>query len=243
MYEQNYNMIGVPFRVVSLYEFVHKISKDYITFEEPKFTIISDQEKIEYEKKMSIQEHKKDVGFSDAYLESLAILRLLSDELLKYDAVLLHGAAICVDDKGYIFTAKSGTGKTTHISYLSTLLGDKMKVINGDKPFLRIIDDKVYVYGTPWNGKENYGCNASCELKSIIKLDRGETNKVLPMKVKDMYPIILGQVNRPLDSLLYLETLNIIDKIVPKLTYYQLYCTNSIDAAKVSFDNIISKIE
>ena len=54
--------------------------------------------------------------FSDGYLESLEIYRIICRKILKYDAMLMHCAAVAVDGEAYLFTAVSGTGKTTHIN-------------------------------------------------------------------------------------------------------------------------------
>lgn len=65
----------------------------------------------------------------------------------------MHGAVVAWKDQGYLFTAPSGTGKSTHLALWKKYLGDQAEVINGDKPFLKVMEDEVWVYGTPWAGK------------------------------------------------------------------------------------------
>ena len=93
-------------------------------------------------------------GFAPEYLETLALLRKVAEVLPEKDGFLMHGAVIQWKDKAYMFTAPSGTGKTTHIRLWRKYLGQGVSIINGDKPFIRIVDDCVRIYGTPWAGKE-----------------------------------------------------------------------------------------
>ncbi len=58
----------------------------------------------------------------------------------------MHGAAVAVDDKCYIFTAPSGTDKTTHaMNWLRAVL--EAYIVNGDKPFVDV--NNKLVYGSP----------------------------------------------------------------------------------------------
>ena len=58
-----------------------------------------------------------------------------------------------IDDKGFLFLGKSGTGKSTHCKLWLNNFEDA-DLLNDDNPALRILPDgKVYVYGTPWSGK------------------------------------------------------------------------------------------
>ena len=84
-------------------------------------------------------------GTSEAYAETLGIYRSIAEQLPMRGAFLVHGAAIAYGGKAYLFTAPSGTGKTTHISLWKKYLGDDVQIVNGDKPG-RENDDDVYVF-------------------------------------------------------------------------------------------------
>ena len=70
------------------------------------------------------------------YCESLCVYRSISLELLRYRIMLMHSAVISCDGRGYAFCAKSGTGKSTHIALWKQVYGDRVKIINGDKPLI-----------------------------------------------------------------------------------------------------------
>ena len=56
-----------------------------------------------------------DGAASPAYLEFLCIHDSLAAQLPAHHRFLMHGAAIAFDGAAYLFTAPSGTGKTTHV--------------------------------------------------------------------------------------------------------------------------------
>ena len=85
--------------------------------------------------------------------EILCIYRAIAEKLPLYNRFVMHGAAISFEDKAYIFTAASGTGKSTHIRLWRKAFGNPVGIINGDKPVIEIKDDGTsLVYGTPWAG-------------------------------------------------------------------------------------------
>lgn len=73
-----------------------------------------------------------------AYLETLAALRKIAEILPEYHRFLMHGVVVSWKDRGYMFTAPSGTGKSTHAVLWKKYLGDDVEIINGDKPILNI---------------------------------------------------------------------------------------------------------
>ena len=116
--------------------------------------------------------------YSPQYLETLAALRRIADFMPEKDCFLMHGAVIAWKNQGYLFTAPSGTGKSTHLALWKKYLGDQAEVINGDKPFLKVTEDEVWGYGTPWAGKEQWQVNKKVALKGICFLGRGEKNSI-----------------------------------------------------------------
>ena len=70
----------------------------------------------------------------------------------RHDTLLIHASLVRQNGYGYAFIAKSGTGKSTHVSlWLRHLPG--CDLMNDDNPIVRIIDGEAYIFGGPWNGK------------------------------------------------------------------------------------------
>lgn len=158
------------------YEYTAELCRDYICTASCDFSVsVSDFE---------IEGEDCGKGADCGYLESLAIYRKIAEALPKYNGFLMHGALIEAEGCGIAFLAKSGIGKSTHARLWRELLGDKMKFINGDKPIIRVINEKVFAYGTPWAGKENLQCNAKTELKRYVSLSGVKRMNVLSLKGK-----------------------------------------------------------
>ena len=103
-----------------------------------------------------------------------------SDKLLRFNCCLIHGAAILWRGKSWIFCADSGTGKSTQVKHWLTLYPNEMKIMNGDKPILRIEEDgSITVHPSPWKGKEGWGDDMiSAPLGGIIVLKQTKYNRI-----------------------------------------------------------------
>lgn len=179
-------------------------------------------------------------GISDYDVcESLAIYRKICKKILAdYNGILFHSAAIKYKGRAYLFTAKSGTGKTTHIKLWKDLLGDKVSIINGDKPILRFKDDEIIVYGTPWQGKENYGSNINAPLGGIFLLNRGVQNTVEKTDSKTALKFMLAQTLRYQNKENVENLLSFMEKIILKIPIYILHCNMDISSVKTSLSVI-----
>lgn len=181
---------------------------------------------------------EKNPDYSDGYLESLEIYRIICRKILDYDAMLMHCAAVAVDGEAYLFTAVSGTGKTTHINLWREKFGDRFLVVNGDKPILRMRGDKFFACGTPWRGKENYGHNVVAPIKGICILKRGETNEIKRIAPHEAISTVLTQTLRTEDMHEMEKALILIDKLLEKVPFYRLRCNMEPEAADVSYNGM-----
>lgn len=180
--------------------------------------------------------------FSDAYLETLAVYRKIADHLLSRDTLLFHGSVIAVDGEGYLFTAKSGTGKSTHTRLWREYFGERAVMVNDDKPLLHITDSGVTAYGTPWDGKHRLSTNTAVPLKGICVLTRDTTNHIEQAEPHDTYPMIVQQTNRSLTADGMKQTLSLIDRMLNVVPVYRLGCNMDIEAARVAYEGMQYRI-
>lgn len=176
-----------------------------------------------------------DSQFSDGYIESVCIYRNICFQLPERDSFVMHAAVIGVGDKAYAFTAKSGTGKSTHIMQWKRLLGDKVYAINGDKPILRFVNGKLIAYGTPWCGKENWNNNIGVELAGLCFLERGEQNSIEKLPSADAAQKIMKQILMPKDALGAIKTLELVDRMLKCTGLWRLSCNISVEAAEIAY--------
>lgn len=181
--------------------------------------------------------------FSPAYLETLALLRKISDILPDYRRILMHGASISYEGKAYLFTAPSGTGKSTHIRLWKKYLGDKVKIVNGDKPFISLDEDEngkiqPLIYGTPWAGKEHWQRNCSEPLHSICFIQRGTINTIRRLSPEESLTMLFHQIYFPEDATAVGLTLELVDLLLKNVSLYLLTCDISEDAVRCSFERL-----
>ena len=242
MFTRNYKIADKVIEVTSMYEKVQSYCCDYETDEAADFSVIISQEDIDFETQREIRcaerEGREPLASSDDYREELAVYRKIAEKMPDYDTILFHGSVIAVDGQGFLFTAKSGTGKSTHTRLWREYLGEKAVMVNDDKPLLKITDSGVVAYGTPYNGKHRLGCNMSVPLKAVCILTRGEKNSIVRIDKSEAYAMLLQQVYRPLRTLQMAKTLRLIDELSEKTELYRLACNMDIEAAEVAYNGM-----
>ena len=221
------SLAGVRVGIDNRYPFVERQCRAYVCEGAPAFVVRATEEQIRKE-----AENGK---FSDAYCESICVYRLICEEIATYNVFLMHSAVIEVDGAAYAFLARSGVGKSTHISlWLKNIPG--ARVINGDKPLLRAEEDgSITVYGTPWNGKENWGENIHAPLSAICCLERGAENSIRRASEEEILPRLMHQVYLRGERTSVERRLALMDTLVRAVPYYVLACTISDEAAHLSY--------
>lgn len=182
-------------------------------------------------------------NYSDSYLETVALNRLIAEELPKRDAFLLHSAVFDVDGIGIAFAARSGTGKTTHLLRWSALLGERLTVINGDKPFVRFFEGEEYpfAYGTPWNGKEHLGNRGKTPLKHICFIERGSENKAAEIGKNEATDLLFAQVYMPKNPESAAKTLGLINRLIESCELWKITCNLDENAAEIPYKTIFER--
>lgn len=162
-------------------------------------------------------------------------------QLLNYNGLMLHSSAVVVDERAYLFTANSGTGKSTHTKLWLRYFNDRSYILNDDKPALRLIDGKWYAFGTPWSGKDDLSVNTGVELAGIAVLERSEKNEIEPYQGKQAIFEIFSQVNRP-NTYAYREKLmTLLEKLIADVPIWKLKCNMDLEAAIISYETMSGK--
>lgn len=186
------------------------------------------------------EDKEQEWNYPDHYLEFLAALRKLGEWLPTENVVLCHGAAISLSDgngeAGYIFMAPSGIGKTTHIQLWKKYLGSDVKVVNGDKPFIAYENGKIWIYGSPWAGKEKMHLNTKVPLRGICFIRRASENHTERIASDKALKPLLKQIYIPQGSAAVEKTLEMAEAILENVPVYCLYCNISEEAVKNSYE-------
>lgn len=241
--EQVYKFAETVVRIDTIHNAVASLCRDYRVFTSGiDFEINTSQADIDFERERSAYKRESEENPirqpSDAYLETLAVYRKIAERMPEYDTILFHGSCVAVDGVGYLFTAKSGTGKSTHTRLWRELLGEGAIMVNDDKPLLHVTEGGVTVYGTPWDGKHRLSSNISVPLKAICILERAKENTIRPITVQEAYPMLLQQTYRPANVTAMDKTLTLIDKLAAAVSLWRLNCNMDIEAAQIAYGSM-----
>lgn len=157
-------------------------------------------------------------------------------QLLKFDGMMLHASAVVMDGYAYLFSAPCGTGKSTHTSLWRKVFGDdRAKILNDDKPALRLIDGKWYACGTPWSGKTDQNINMMVPVAGICFLRRGEKNTIEPFSGKEAIHAVMEQTARSASPQFCMMLLGLLDRLLQDVPVWQMHCNMELDAPQVSY--------
>ena len=199
--------------------------------QEPAFTVMS------YADVMK----QRNPGISEDNAEYMGTSGGFYKELLKYDGFQFHSSAVVVNGKAYLFSANSGTGKSTHTSLWLKLFGEKAFILNDDKPALRKKDGIWYAYGTPWSGKHDISVNTSVPVAGICMIERGEINEITPFTGKTAIFEVYAQTNMPKSAENRILLLELLDDLIQNVPIWKLRCNMDQEAAKVSYEAMSGK--
>ncbi len=232
--EFNIKICDIIIKIKHNFDAIKALCADYTVCdgETAAFCVSASAEELEAEKRV------RDHAYSDAVCEATCIHRAITAELVKYGVILMHSAAVAVDGAAYVFMAKSGVGKTTHLRLWLEQFGEHAEVINGDKPYFSFLGEVLTVHGSPWRGKEGLGAPISAPVGGICFIERGEENIIEPASSEYVIGKIFHQVLLPKtaeDSAVFMA---IINKIAGTVPFYRLRCNTKPEAALVAFEGM-----
>ena len=179
-------------------------------------------------------------AFSDGYLETICLYRSLALEMLQHDVFIMHASVLEVNGEGYAFLAPSGTGKTTQTRLWLEYFGSSARVINGDKPLIRMVPEgdgwKFVAYGTPWCGKEGMGCNASVPLKALFLVERAATPSCERADEENAVDRIFRQLLLPEDIHQMDALLTMADRLIEAVPVYTLRCNMNTESVIAAYE-------
>ncbi len=233
------DIAGFVIGVQPMFQSTREYCKPYLTDQEPDFFVRVSVEDLTAEQLMlereAVEQGIKPRKFKEPFLERATILRRVSDFLVSRGVLMLHGSTVAVDGKAYLFTAPCGTGKSTHSRLWREMFGDRAIMVNDDKPFLRIADEGVFAYGSPWCGKHGLASNVCVPLKGICLLHRGKENAIKHMEPYRAIEILRQQVHTPIDASLTHQSHSLVDTLAEMVPLWEMNCNMEPDAARVSY--------
>lgn len=228
-------LADISIAVAIIYDETAKRFKDYLTDKTPLYYLEMSTERVNEELMLLRQEHPW-YKYTELDAEFNAIYRDLTEIFMKNDAFIFHALMLGLNNDGYVFTAPSGIGKSTHGKLWEEVFTNQVQIINGDKPILRIVNNCLYGYGSPWQGKENIGINSKIQIKAICHLVRGDNNIIrLIDSTADCLSWFINQIMLKSRQMHLQHILGWFNAIVKHVDLYELECNTNKKAAIVAY--------
>lgn len=218
---------------------------------EPKFSLLRERSR-GYEADFSDSETEIKIKLSENFLdEQLKLYPNLTreeheymwtgegfyNEVLRHGGIVLHSSCVEKDGKAYLFSAKSGTGKSTHTHlWLKELRNTR--IINDDKPLLLLRNGQIFACGTPFSGKTDENINECVPVRAIIFLHRAKENTLTRIKPSFAVPLFLAQTVNPRIKEYAGKMLERTDAILTKVPVFSLGCNKESGTGKFVYEQI-----
>lgn len=140
-----------------------------------------------------------------------------------HNTLLMHASAVSYENKGIVFTAASGVGKTTQAELWKKHKG--ATILNGDKVFLKQENESIHAWGSPWKGSSPYFENESVVLKAIVVLEQAEENHIQKLEGLDVLQYVVPHVFFPSwDTKCEQNVLSFLNMVLEETEVYLLKC-------------------
>lgn len=144
----------------------------------------------------------------------------------------VHSSSIIYNNHAYLFSASSGTGKTTHTNMWVERYG--VEILDGDVSILSCEDGQCYAYGLPWCGTSKQYQNKRVPLGGIIFLAQAKENSVERLST---YNAILSITSRSFAPTWTKEltdkSLDLAQHIAENTPCYRLRCLPNQEAVEL----------
>lgn len=171
-----------------------------------------------------------------------ATMLLFAFASAKYATLEMHASVTVRGNYGYLFLGKSGTGKSTHSRQWLETFPDAW-LLNDDNPVVRLKEDGVYVYGSPWSGKTPCYKNEVRRVGAFVKLQQAPYNKMHTLRLPEAYAYILSSssglkiIPEIMDMLF-----DTISRLIQTVQVYGMECLPDHDAAKLCAETVMPEL-
>lgn len=178
-------------------------------------------------------------GVTIEQMENFAFSCDFNRKVIPYQTMLVHSSALIYQGGAYLFSGESGIGKSTHTKLWIKAFGNKVHIMNDDKPVVKLYEDKAVAFGTPFDGGSGIALNESYPLKAITFVERGEQNSIRISNSREIIQKLYFQTAHMLDADTAEKMLLNFEKLLSLTKFYVLTCNMDISAAHVAFNSII----
>ena len=171
-------------------------------------------------------------------MENLAFSTQFNRRAIRFQTMLVHSSAVVCDGRAYLFSADSGVGKSFHTRLWLQAFGDRVHILNDDKPVVCMSGEVPMVCGTPFDGGSGIALNESVPLGAIIFIERGEQNAVRVPAAKEIIQRLYFQTVRIVNAATADRMLDNFARLISMTKFYVLTCNTDIAAAYTAYNAV-----
>lgn len=155
----------------------------------------------------------------------------LEKKMLEKEALVLHCSYMQYQDKAILFSAPSGTGKTTQATLWEQYKG--AHVVNGDKGLIMKDEGVWTAHGWPVCGSSDVCHNKNVPIRCVVMLSQEKENKIERLDQMEAFKEVYSQltVNR-WNKRSVLKTMDLLQDFIENVPFYHLGCTISKEAVE-----------
>lgn len=187
----------------------------------------------EKEKEQEIATHRSEHGEVEVYMRNIPTEKLLlpwnyihlEELLLENQALILHSASIIYKDHAVLFTAPSGTGKTTQTDLWHRYLED-VEDLNGDRTLLQCTPNGWYACGFPICGSSGRCEQKAAPIRAVVILRQGAEDKIYELSPAQKTALLYSEVTVPHFQRTYIEkAMGLLEDFIREIPVFLYSCT------------------
>lgn len=190
-----------------------------------------------YARIQEINQNQATIIFKQEYLSMLKYdtvfnsLLALERRMNNFNSYVLHSSYIVYQNQAILFSAPSGTGKSTQADLWKKYRN--IEIINGDRTLLTLKDDCFFANGWPVCGSSEICFNQTYPIKAIVLLQQGKQNQISQLSYIEKTKRLLKEITINYHNQEYLDNaLVFIEQLIKKIPIINLSCTISKEAVE-----------
>lgn len=163
------------------------------------------------------------------------------DVLINHQGFILHSSFISWQNNGILFTAPSGTGKSTQADLWKKY--EDADIYNGDRTIIRKIDGKYYGFGSPYAGSSGIYRNESAPIKAIVVIEQGPDNVIRRLHGREAFLPLFRETLMNTWNKEYMEKMtDLLMDVACQIPVYHLSCRPDQGAVNTVKNEILKEL-